>query len=382
MLQACADLYAAGSDINFKKVQAGSGQIVDLPSYPWQRRRHWIPVRKGRASQTARIDHPLLGQRTQVVGIEASLYQADSASAPGWLADHRIGDRVLVPAAGEMEAFCAAGSCFLGKPIEIVGFTIHRPLAVQPDAEAPVSWQVVVKKTEGGRAELEWHASETDSPSDAGSWQSIATAIAQPVDALASRLPEPAAAATVPIDPIYAQFSELGAQFGASFRCLRQVERADGFARASIEFSSGDPVDQYMMHPSLIDAALQLCLVAIGGDAGRVLPNSLHLPLGADRIMINPGPHRSLVARARRSKGCRRGQTRRGCLGRDTGRRAGDDCRGDAICPRRIRHTPTGPGCGKSLPRRLGADFQFAGTGRRRSERGSYLSTKVAPRSA
>ena len=47
MLQACADLYAAGSDINFKKVQAGPGQIVDLPSYPWQRRRHWIPVRKG-----------------------------------------------------------------------------------------------------------------------------------------------------------------------------------------------------------------------------------------------------------------------------------------------------------------------------------------------
>ena len=126
----------------------------------------------------------------------------------------------------------------------------------------------------------------------------------------------------------------------------------------------GYPVDQYVMHPGLIDAALQLCLVAIGGGAPVGSSHSLHLPLGADRIQsILLSKPRSAGAR---SKGCRRGQTRRGCLGRDTGRRAGDDCRGDAICPRRIRHTPTGPVCGKSLPRRLGADFQFAGTGRRR----------------
>ena len=53
------------------------------------------------------------------------------------------------------------------------------------------------------------------------------------------------------------------------------------------------------MHPTLIDAALQLCLVAIGGEAGQVLPHSLYLPLGADRILINAGPHQSLMARAR-----------------------------------------------------------------------------------
>ena len=137
-----------------------------------------------------------------------------------------------------------------------------------------------------------------NSPSDAGSWQSIATAIAQPVDAVASRLPEPATAATVPIDSIYAQFSELGAQFGASFRCLRQVERADGFARASIELSSGDPVDQYVMHPGLIDAALQLCLVAIGGMPVAFFPTRFICPSARIKIIINPGPHRSLVARA------------------------------------------------------------------------------------
>jgi acyl transferase domain-containing protein len=52
MLQACAGVYAAGRDINWKNVQVGLGQIVDLPAYPWQRRRHWISVGQGRALQS------------------------------------------------------------------------------------------------------------------------------------------------------------------------------------------------------------------------------------------------------------------------------------------------------------------------------------------
>jgi acyl transferase domain-containing protein/NADPH:quinone reductase-like Zn-dependent oxidoreductase len=295
MLEACAGVYAAGRDLCWEKIQPRSGRIVDLPSYPWQRRRHWIPVRQGQALHTVRIDHPLLGRRTEVAGVETSVYQADSATAPGWLSDHRIGDRVLVPAAGEMEAFCAAGSRFLGTPVELVGFTIHRPLSIQN--ESPVRWQVVVKRIDSERAELEWHASEGDAASVAGSWRSIGTAIAQAVNSVNLRPADPAAVEIVPIDSAYREFSELGARFGPSFRCLRQIERADGFARGSIELSDVDP-DAYLMHPALIDGALQLCLLAVGGNTDSVVPKSLYLPLGADRIIIDPGLHRNLLARA------------------------------------------------------------------------------------
>jgi acyl transferase domain-containing protein len=300
MLKACAGVYAAGRDINWGKVQAGPGQVVDLPSYPWQRRRHWIPVRNPRAWQPPRVDHPLLGQRTDLACLGTSVYQADSAWAPAWLADHVIGDSVLVPAAAEMEAFRAAGARVLGASVEITGFSIHRPLAIRNDDEAPVRWQVVVKKTEAGQAELEWHASGSDANLDGSNWRSVANATARPVGTIASRPADPSTTVEVPIDAVYAEFSELGARFGASLQCLRRVERADGFARASIELPPGmDEVDAYAMHPSLIDAALQLSMVAVGGQAGHVLPQPLYLPLGADRIVINPGPHRSLVARVR-----------------------------------------------------------------------------------
>jgi acyl transferase domain-containing protein/NADPH:quinone reductase-like Zn-dependent oxidoreductase len=300
MLRACADVYAARRDIDWKHVQPGPGQVVELPSYPWQRRRHWIPVRRARGSRPIRVNHPLLGQRTELAGLEASLYQGDTASAPAWLADHVIGDRVLVPAAAEMEALSAAGAQILGTPVELAGFAIHRPLALHRDGDAPVRWQVLAKKTKAGRAELEWHGFGTDTDRDAESWRSVASATAHPAGALAARPADPAVTIEIPIDAIYTEFRELGARFGAALQCLRRVERAEGFARASVELPSGlGELGSYAMHPSLIDSALQLCMVAIGGRAGRVLPRPLYLPLGADRIVIHPGAHRSAVARVR-----------------------------------------------------------------------------------
>ena len=147
---------------------------------------------------------------------------------------------MLAPAAAEMEAFCAAGGRFLDAPVEIVDFAIHRPLAMPQDGDALVNWQVVVKKTDGGRADLEWHASEAAADAAAGNWRSIATAIAQPVGGLPARLSDPATTVAAPIDFVYTQYAELGAQFGPALRCLRQIERADGFARASIELSGSD----------------------------------------------------------------------------------------------------------------------------------------------
>ena len=41
MLSACATLHMLGLDLAWKTIQP-VGQVVELPSYPWQRKRHWI----------------------------------------------------------------------------------------------------------------------------------------------------------------------------------------------------------------------------------------------------------------------------------------------------------------------------------------------------
>ena len=42
LMQACAGIYAAGFDLNWKLVQPGGGSVTSLPGYSWQRTRHWI----------------------------------------------------------------------------------------------------------------------------------------------------------------------------------------------------------------------------------------------------------------------------------------------------------------------------------------------------
>jgi len=90
MLQACAAAYAAGCDIDWKNVQAGPGQIVDLPAYPWQRRRHWIQVRQRRAlhGELSSLGAPIEGVEDlyRVVWVAVSNAPTRDADATGtWL---------------------------------------------------------------------------------------------------------------------------------------------------------------------------------------------------------------------------------------------------------------------------------------------------------
>ncbi|MEM9457268.1 MAG: type I polyketide synthase [Myxococcota bacterium] len=44
MLRSLAELYMQGFDVEFSDVFAPGGRLVRLPSYPWQRKRYWIPA--------------------------------------------------------------------------------------------------------------------------------------------------------------------------------------------------------------------------------------------------------------------------------------------------------------------------------------------------
>ncbi|HET9206060.1 MAG TPA: type I polyketide synthase, partial [Burkholderiaceae bacterium] len=103
LLQAGATAHAAGVALDWDALQGVDGEVVSLPPYPWQRQRHWIRQRP--ASAMSRPDaavHPLLGTRLPLAALEPAVFNGGISSwtAPvGWLAEHRIFGRVLLPAA-------------------------------------------------------------------------------------------------------------------------------------------------------------------------------------------------------------------------------------------------------------------------------------------
>lgn len=302
-LQACAGLYGAGCNLVWERVQPSLGQIVDLPNYPWQRKRCWVRTRPvAHSSGESASGHPLLGRRIDVAGVEGLVFEATSRDAQAWLVDHRIGGKLLLPAAALLEAFAAAASALLDvEKIQLTAFSIQRPLAIPEPGEGEARWQIIAKRAEDGRAEIELYAAATATDGHLSGWQLIASAAAEPAPAFPDRAEFPAPGfESVRTESLYDEYKNRGAEFGPTFRCLNDIERGDNVARASVKIPEllEHTTINHALHPVLIDAGLQLCAVAAGSGSDRLLPEALFLPLGADRLVITRGLHRQLSTRA------------------------------------------------------------------------------------
>jgi acyl transferase domain-containing protein/NADPH:quinone reductase-like Zn-dependent oxidoreductase len=298
MLQACAGLYAAGVDPAWAEVQQAPADVVSLPAYPWQRRRHWIRQRPARAALPAAKEgaHPLLGRSVGVAGVAARVFEGGWAGEPQWIADHRIGARLLLPAAAMLELFQAAAEAALGPSRRIEAFSVERPLVLPEAGEGAARWQVVITDAAPERAHLELHQAEGDA-----AWQRIASAeaVAAPGEVPA---PAPAGALLEALAPdaIYARFEALGANFGPSFRCLDAVRRGERCTEGRIVLDEATRAAGagHALHPVILDGALQLCWLAAPRDPGGELVTRLVLPVGVDRVRILRPAEEPVRARA------------------------------------------------------------------------------------
>ena len=65
LLKSLGALYAMGRPVDWPAVAPGPGRLIRLPSYPWQRERHWQESDEAMNSRLAREVHPLLGTRLE-----------------------------------------------------------------------------------------------------------------------------------------------------------------------------------------------------------------------------------------------------------------------------------------------------------------------------
>ncbi|MEM6331172.1 MAG: type I polyketide synthase, partial [Planctomycetota bacterium] len=128
-----ARLWAGGLGVDFRAIYPEQPRRVALPTYPFERRRHWFqpggkpgPSTQSLGPQQARPQqadtlpihplplHPLLGERLDLAagvaeGIAAGVvvFQADLGQA-AWLADHRLQGKPTLPAVACVEMALAA----------------------------------------------------------------------------------------------------------------------------------------------------------------------------------------------------------------------------------------------------------------------------------
>jgi acyl transferase domain-containing protein/NAD(P)-dependent dehydrogenase (short-subunit alcohol dehydrogenase family)/acyl carrier protein len=281
---ALSQAHVAGIDVDWGAYFEGAGAgTVELPTYPFQRRRYWLATSSdnGDAGSIGQHDpgHPLLGALVaDPEGRGMALTGRISLQTHPWLADHAIAGTVLLSGTTFLELALKAGrecGCELLEEL-----TLQAPL-VLPE-RGSVQIQVVVSgPAERGARELSIH-SRPEGDAEAGVWTCHARGAVVPGEAVEAETIDswpPAGAEPIDLDSLYERLAEAGFEYGPSFQGLTAAWRGSEelYGEVSLPAEQHGQAGQYTMHPVLLDAAghtaIEVALEAAGEPGSRpVLP--------------------------------------------------------------------------------------------------------------
>ncbi|MBJ3810647.1 SDR family NAD(P)-dependent oxidoreductase [Streptomyces flavofungini] len=255
-LTSLAEAFVHGAPINWKAAFKGmSVRNLDLPTYPFQRQRFWL----GRSPVAGDITsvglgataHPLLGAAVSLPEGGMLFTGRLAISTAPWLADHMVGDTVLLPGTAFVDLAVKAGDELgCGRVAELI---LQAPLTMP--ARGAVQLRLHLGHAdESGRHPMTVHSRLEQS---AGSWTCHASGLMEPdlaeADFDLAHWP-PAGAQPIPLDEIYNRLGNDGYHYGPAFQGLRAAWRRGKETFAEVELPL--EADQFILHPALFDSAL------------------------------------------------------------------------------------------------------------------------------
>ncbi|WP_455568561.1 SDR family NAD(P)-dependent oxidoreductase [Streptomyces netropsis] len=282
MVTAAAEAWTRGVTIDWMPFVAG-GHRVELPTYAFQHRHHWLDAAPGHTGDVAAVGlgeagHALAPVTVELPGGQSVWTGQLSTRTVPWLADHTVLGSVLLPGTAWVELALHAGhQVGLGCVEEL---TLQAPLVL--DGTAPAQIRVVVTETgDADRRAVSMHSRGAD-----GTWTTHAEGFLgvegpRPDDLLVW---PPAGATPLDVDGFYEALEVAGYHYGPVFRGLRRAWRAGDEVFAEIELPEGTGPDGYGIHPGLFDAALHV--LACEGRTAAHGPGETRLPFSFTDVRL------------------------------------------------------------------------------------------------
>ncbi|MEW2311544.1 SDR family NAD(P)-dependent oxidoreductase [Streptomyces sp. NPDC006864] len=295
VVTALAHAHVRGVPVDWRALFGGNARpATDLPTYPFQRRRHWITERRGGDVTSAGLDsvrHPLLGAAVPLADSDGVLFTGRiSARSHPWFADHAVAGTLVVPGTALAELALHAGAELGCERLEEL--VLQAPLVLP--AEGALQLQVTVKDPDGdGRRPVAVH-SRGDQEGEAWNLHATGTVVAAvpggPEPDLSSW--PPAGAEPQPVEDLYDRLADRGYGYGPAFQSLEAAWRSGEDLYAEIR-PSVDP-GGFALHPAVFDAALHALLLE--ETAGLRLPFAFGgvqltgVQTGTLRVKLSAGP--------------------------------------------------------------------------------------------
>lgn len=261
------ELYRHGFDLDWAGYEnAYQRNRVQLPTYPFQRKSHWLGGNKKKSlGGLTRYEFAMLGSQLKLPGMQQIRYQSlYSEESPAYIADHKLFGAVVVPGASHIALMLAAARDALKLDrIELDDVCFLQPLVIQGEEERTVQL-IMTPHDELYQAELMSIPVEADA-NDLDNWTVHATGNIRKaadfvdkthvidIDNLAQSWES-----TLPGVEFYQLFSDVGYNLGEAFQWLGDGWFEGATAVRELRWPNlPDKVKQYALYPGLVDALFQ-----------------------------------------------------------------------------------------------------------------------------
>jgi len=302
LLTSLAQLYQQGSDINWLGFDRDYSRSREhLPTYPFQRQRHWMEPKKVPSSiPPSASTHPLLGQQLHLAGSQEIRFQSQISqhwSNLRYLAEYRIFDNAILPLTAYLEMALAAGkTVFPDNLITVEEVFIEQPLVLSKGVEDWDTLQLVL--TPDGKNRYAFQIfSLVPNPENSPQVTWIRHALGQillnsqePETVLQFNLAtwqeqclEQISAAT-----FYQKQRSHQIDFGSCFQGVEQLWKGDRQVLGQIRVPEAvwSESNDYTLHPAIFDASLHIL--------GSILPAGTYLPVILEHLGVYRRPSRNL----------------------------------------------------------------------------------------
>ena len=303
-LSKLVELWAKGLEVIWSKLY---GEVrprrVSLPTYPFAKERYWVDTAGGRvaASVAPAVLHPLLHSNTSDLSHQS--YSSTFSGEEFFLKDYQVDGQRILPSAAYLEMARAAVTKAARTSHETV-LELRNVVWAQPIVGAQHK-QISIALLAHDHDEIDYEIYSQDTDEEIVHCQGRAVLSRQPALAKLDLEYIKGQMGRHQLEPgsIYAACARMGLIYGPSFQGIAAIHRCSDQLLAqlrlprTVEDTSGD----YVLHPSLVDSALQAGVALMNGGPDRF--EQLRLPFALDSLRIVSPCAREMVAWARYSPG-------------------------------------------------------------------------------
>ncbi|QNV57856.1 Polyketide synthase PksN [Paenibacillus polymyxa E681] len=292
-LKKIAELWVKGLTIDWNKLYGDIKPYrISLPTYPFARERCWAPeldskAGKGMTSVTAASLHPLLHQNTS--DFSEQRFSSTFTGQEFFLKDHVVNGRKVLSGAACLEMVRAAVDQATGSDeggstgICLKNVVWARPIIVE---DGPLQLHIGLFLDD--HQEISYEIYGESAEADAGiviySYGSATRRSAAEVPALNIKDLQNVCSRNFDPTQLYGVFRDMGMDYGPGHQGIEMVYAGEGqvLAKLCLPASVSDNQSKFVLHPSMIDSALQ-ATIGLTLGSGEIKPS---LPYAIQEVEI------------------------------------------------------------------------------------------------